>query len=418
MDYFQHSIEEEVEEEKKYNFFQPSNSTTDKKNILSNFLLTLDKVWQHPSSIPNRKHFMEVLIKDTNIMMDVILPVCHKRPNVYHYLSKKASEWILQIEEEIKNTGEQGNSSNSFTTPRRKKQQQYSEPFACTEAMNNTTNNNESSSLSIGEDKRFLIEFLSGTTSNTIHELLLDLVFLKKEKWLYPIGNNSLRIRETIQKFCKELESDIVVFESLRRKESKDWKTERDLLLSILIDLEERIHHEFNHRRQNRQMNTIFHQLNDDSHHYPYANVYNQILTRYLSHTRSLDSNNNNTCSYTTTITTTTATKNQHYFRWKRPERPTSQVRYDDIHIIDDILTTLMSADNNNNTSLLLSSAASIERVRLFLQALRQRCHDDAITLSSKSAEEEKEDFLQSSSFSSKQQQQQYEECKEDVDRK
>jgi len=112
--------------------------------------------------------------------------------------------------------------------------------------MNNTTNNNESSILSFGEGKRFLgkdqIEFLSGTTSNTIHEIRLDLIFLKKKKLLYPIGNNNFRIRETIQKFCKELESDIVVFESLRRNESKryekDWKTECDLLLRILIDLE------------------------------------------------------------------------------------------------------------------------------------------------------------------------------------
>jgi len=376
------------------------------------------------------------LIKDTEEMMDVILPLCHTRPNVYHHLSEKLSRWILEIEEiddeatlenilmsveskysDIAVEGDRksryhvnpelttaysdtftqsnterttgssfsscsnssdddyySNKENNNFTPkirsnstnllltspkpmgkRRCRARHFSD--GCLYTKNNTALRSETF-LSRGQ-----VKFLSTATCNTIDHIKLDLIFLKHE--LQNVVKKHSRIRDTVRDLIRQLESDIAVWAAIRRNKDrgyeKEWNSERDLLLQILNDLEEKI---FVARRNSSKSNFYQQIMSDNECHYPHANIYNQVLTQYLSHTRPLQ-------SYDTGHYNNVVNSDDHS-RWKRPERPTSQIRWNDVQVVDEILSKIPRDDEDN------SKFAASYRVCMLLLNIRERCHEEA----------------------------------------
>jgi len=418
-----------------------------------------------PSSSQRRRI---ALLRDTEEMMDVILPMCYARPNIYSQLSETLSKWILELEEiddeaALKNI--LMDVQSSFTTvteidykdyyneeinnPSTSNSKYHLAPLRCS---NNATtlihdgvisSNSSSSSQITDEDYNYIesneniaagsshsvintstpsarlqrrwstgmkqtsdtcsirkmekrgsmdvssvtflsrdqIEFLSSATCTTIDEIQLDLNFLKDK--LLEASKNSLQIRNTIRDFIRKLESDIIVYQAIKRNKNKryekEWNSERDLLLRILNDLKEKI---FVAQRNSNQSGhqSYYQQLTrEDELHHPHANVYNQVLTHYLSHTRPLPSYDNdyynNVC--------------EDHNRWKRPERPTSLIRWNDMQTIDELLSQIQLDDKDN------SKFAAASRVCTILLNIRERCHKEAQILSKEELEETRQQQIE-----------------------
>eukprot|EP00548_Thalassiothrix_antarctica_P002199 CAMPEP_0194133634 /NCGR_PEP_ID=MMETSP0152-20130528/3724_1 /TAXON_ID=1049557 /ORGANISM="Thalassiothrix antarctica, Strain L6-D1" /LENGTH=450 /DNA_ID=CAMNT_0038828977 /DNA_START=10 /DNA_END=1362 /DNA_ORIENTATION=+ len=402
-----------------------------------------------PSSSQRRRI---ALLRDTEEMMDAILPMCYARPNIYSQLSETLSIWILELEEiddeaalenilmdvqssfttvteidckdslRCSNNGttlihdgviSSNSSSNSHITDEDYNDKESKENIAAGSSHSVTNASTPSTQLprrwSMGmkqtsdtclirkTEKRdsmdvssvtFLsrdqIEFLSSATCTTIDEIQLDLNFLKDE--LLEASKNSLQIRNTIRDFIRKLESDISVYQAIKRNKNKryekEWNSERDLLLRILNDLKEKI---FVARRNSNGSNQSGHQsyyqqlTRENELHHPHANVYNQILTHYLSHTRPLPPYDNdyynNVC--------------EDHNRWKRPERPTSLIRWNDMQTIDELLSQIPLDDEDN------SKFAAASRVCTILLNIRECCHKEAQILSKEELEEARQQKIE-----------------------
>jgi len=366
----------------------------------------------------HRRRRIESLMDDTEEMMDTILPLCQLRPSVYYHLSDKLAKWILEIDEEVNddaikelkmmssfdddddsddsnnnnhrpavmkrnysdgciasiintNSESSNNDDELFSVKHRKKKRQFSD--SC---LHDTTNSSHRERFALTKEQMNFQKSPTALSSNTYDEIKNDLQFLKQD--LYR-KSSSHRIRRTISALIRQLASNIVVYEAIRRNKEKrfekEWNSERNQLLEILNTLDERSNTGKWAEKSNPWFATMWSKLghqkknNNDDYCYPHARVYNQVLTRYLSHIRVLPPFDY--CNDGTKI-------NECYqYRWKRPERLTSsQIHRNDVRVLNEFINTIPTDDDDN------SKLVASQRILNFLQRIRESCHKEAEALS------------------------------------
>jgi len=286
------------------------------------------------------------LLQDVKELIHVVLPLCRSHPSVYDHFSDTLNDWTKQIEK----IDEEDVDDDELTTI-------STEDSCCGSIItnnddnNNNNNDDDDDSLVINnensdhDEKKYSSkssdEKKASNNTYTLDAIQQDIIFLKQMLGDKKNNNNvsivitRRGVRQCIHNLIKQLKSDIHVYHKIQRKKKKQyknqWKEECRLLVFVLNKLED-----------------------DETNNH----IYNQVLTHYQS--RAGGSNRS----------------------WKRPQRPTSELRWKDVQILDDLIDIIAYLTENNKIDDNSKVVAS-QRVREVLFNLRENCRKEAKTMTS-----------------------------------
>jgi len=245
--------------------------------------------------------------------------------------------------------------------------------------------------IAISKSGRFLsqqqMEDLA-SSHNTIEELKVDIRFVRNELWNVAAEKcTRRRVRDTINTLLHQLESDTRIYNSIRRSKDQrfqnEWNSHKDLFLQLLDYIEARIILVKQGTNHNSRSSFYEHITGEsktaDEGYHPYAHVYNQVLSQYLAHTRTSSKEN----------------EQSNHYRWKRPERPTSDIRQKDVEMVEELLSVIASSEaqqhqKHQQQEYSSNFDAASTRVLAVLKSIHEDCMTDVQRLKEIEIEEQR----------------------------